>query len=245
MRPGGPAENDHKPGRTRQTVAEPRQELRGQDHAPNSEPTLVLHRTQRVRWTAKAEWCRSASAVEFTRLRGRGTPCRDGVMEYEVTVADAPARRTLVVAATTTWQEFPVVWRSLSGEVWECLRASGIERGCRNVILYRDGTPSVEVGVLIDLACALTGRVLASTLPAGTTATTVHRGPFTELGAAHDAVLDWCTAPRSQADRDSVGGVRPAQRRPGHTAHRDFLADLWGYDLIHLSRASRGQCSGP
>ena len=115
-------------------------------------------------------------------------------MECEVTVADVPARRTLVVAATTTWQEFPVVWRSLSGEVWDCLRASGIERGCRNVILYRDGTPSVEVGVLVDQPCLLTGRVVASTLPAGTTATTVHRGPFTELGAAHDAVLDWCTA---------------------------------------------------
>jgi effector-binding domain-containing protein len=115
-------------------------------------------------------------------------------MDYEVTVVDVPARRTLVVAATTTWRQFPVVWRGLSGEVWECLRAGGIERGCRNVILYRDSRPSVEVGVLIDQPCALIGRVVASTLPGGTTATTVHRGPFTELGAAHDAVLDWCTA---------------------------------------------------
>ena len=50
-------------------------------------------------------------------------------MEYEIAVADVPARRTAVVAATTTWEEFPALWRELSGEVWECLRASGIDWG--------------------------------------------------------------------------------------------------------------------
>jgi len=115
-------------------------------------------------------------------------------MEYEIAVTDAPARRTAVVAATTTWQEFPAVWRELSGEVWACLRASGIERGCPNVILYRDDTPLVEVGVLLDQDCALTGRVVTSALPAGMVATTVHHGSFAELGAAHDAVLAWCAA---------------------------------------------------
>jgi effector-binding domain-containing protein len=115
-------------------------------------------------------------------------------MDYEVSLEEVPARGTAVVAAVTTWQEFPTLWRELSGEVWECLRASGIERGCRNIILYRDGMPSVEVGVLVDQPCLLTGRVVASTLPAGTAATTVHRGPFDELGAAHDAVVGWSAA---------------------------------------------------
>jgi effector-binding domain-containing protein len=35
--------------------------------------------------------------------------------------------------------------------------------------------------------------VVASALPAGAAATTVHRGPFGDVGAAHDAVLHWCT----------------------------------------------------
>jgi effector-binding domain-containing protein len=115
-------------------------------------------------------------------------------MDYEVTLADVPARRTAVVGATTTWQEFPTLWRELSGEVWACLRASGIERGCRNVMLYLDGTPTVEVGVLLDQPCELTGRVVISALPTGTVATTTHRGSFAELGAAHDAVVEWCAA---------------------------------------------------
>jgi effector-binding domain-containing protein len=113
-------------------------------------------------------------------------------MDYEVTVVDVAARPTVVIAAATTWQDFPTLWRQLSEEVWVCLRASGIDRGCRNVILYRDGTPAVEVGVLLDRPLALTGRVVASTLPAGRIATAVHRGSFAELGAAHDALVAWC-----------------------------------------------------
>ena len=31
-----------------------------------------------------------------------------------------------------------------------------------------------------------------SALPAGTAATTVHRGPFHDVGRAHDAVVRWC-----------------------------------------------------
>jgi effector-binding domain-containing protein len=40
----------------------------------------------------------------------------------------------------------------------------------------------------------LTGRVVASHLPQGTAAVTVHRGSFAGVGAAHDAVVAWCTA---------------------------------------------------
>ena len=107
------------------------------------------------------------------------------------TVAPLP---TAVVPAATTWDEFPTLWPQLLGEVWDCLRAGGIHRGCRNVMLYLDDVPNVEVGVLLDQPCPLTGRVRAAALPAGTAATTVHRGPFQDVGQAHDAVVGWCAA---------------------------------------------------
>jgi len=56
-------------------------------------------------------------------------------MSYQVTVMDIAARPTAVVSATTTWQEFPTLWRELSAEVWACLHAGGIYRGCRNIML--------------------------------------------------------------------------------------------------------------
>ncbi len=115
-------------------------------------------------------------------------------MDYEVSLAEAESRRTAVVAARTTWPEFPALWGQLLGEVWQCLRAGGIHGGCRNIMLYLDSVPNVEVGVLLSQPCPLTGRVVASALPAGTAAMTVHRGPFGELRAAHDAVAGWCAA---------------------------------------------------
>src|SRR6266566_1220419 len=117
-------------------------------------------------------------------------------MSYQVTVTNVLARPTAVVPATTTWQEFPALWRELMDEVWACLHAGGINRGCRNMMLYWDDVPHVEVGVELLVPCPLTGRVVASALPAGQVAMTVHRGPYSGLAAAHRAVLDWWATQR-------------------------------------------------
>jgi len=130
-------------------------------------------------------------------------------VDYEVSRTDVESRRTAVVAATTTWQDFPALWGQLLGEVWDCLHASGIYRGCRNIMLYRDNVPNVEVGVLLDRPCPLTGRVVASALPAGTAAMAVHRGPFGDVGAAHDAVLG----------SRSTGCSHDREQRAGWTGH--------------------------
>ena len=115
-------------------------------------------------------------------------------MTYAVTVLDVDARPTAVVAATTTWREYPSLWRPMLDEVWACLRAADIHRGCRNIMLYLDDTPRVEVGVELLLSCPLTGRVVSSALPAGRVAQTVHYGSYADLGLAHDAVIAWCAS---------------------------------------------------
>src|SRR5436305_10786083 len=137
---------------------------------------------------------------------------------YEVSVADVAARPTAVVAATTTWPEFPTLWKGLLDEVWACLRAGGIDTGCRNVMLYRDEMPHVEVGVELTGPCALTGRVVPSALPAGQVAMATHRGPYGELDRAHRGVRDWCAAHRRPA-----AGPRWEVYGP----HRDDPAELW------------------
>jgi effector-binding domain-containing protein len=122
-------------------------------------------------------------------------------MSHQVALADAAARPTAVVAAATTWPEFPTLWPGLLGEVWDCLRAGGVQGGCPNVMLYLDDVPHVEVGVVLERPCPLTGRVVASALPAGPVAVTVHRGPYAGLAAAHQAVSDWCR----EAGREPAG----------------------------------------
>lgn len=110
----------------------------------------------------------------------------------EVITRTVAARPTLVVAARTTWSEFPTVWPPMLDEVWGCLRSAGVTGGCPNVMLYRDDLPHIEIGVLTADPIPLTGRAVRSVLPAGTIASTRHRGPYAGLGEAHDAVRRWC-----------------------------------------------------
>src|SRR5260370_19531192 len=115
-------------------------------------------------------------------------------MSYQVTVTNVVARPTAVVPATTTWQEFPALWRELMDEVWACLHAGGINRGCRNIMLYWDDVPHVEVGVELLVSCPLTGRVGTSPPPAGAGCDAVHSGSVARLAGAQRAAVAWCAA---------------------------------------------------
>ena len=139
-------------------------------------------------------------------------------MSYQVIVRDVPTRPTAVVAATTTWQQFPTLWGGLLNEVWQCLRAGGVTSGCPNVMLYLDNIPHVEVGVELTQPCQLTDPVVASTLPAGRVASTVHRGSYAGLASAHEAVVDWCAS-----HGESAAGPRWEVYGP----HLDDPAEIW------------------
>jgi effector-binding domain-containing protein len=114
-------------------------------------------------------------------------------VDHEVTRVEAPARPTAVVAQATTWDAYSKLWPSLLDQVYSVVRELDQKRW-QNVMLYLDDQPSVEVGVLLEAPFDGDGRVVASELPAGPAATTVHRGSYAELGEAHEAVIAWCTA---------------------------------------------------
>lgn len=110
----------------------------------------------------------------------------------DVTVRIVAARPTAVVAAETTWQDFPSTWRPMLDEVYACLKRNGsAHQGC-NIMLYKDDVPNVEIGVELIAPCTLDGPVVESALPAGEVAMTVHRGPYQDLGVAHERVKRWC-----------------------------------------------------
>jgi len=115
-------------------------------------------------------------------------------MGHEVELRTVAARPTAVVAQATTWAEFPQLWGALLDEVYAFIRDGGPEQTGHNVMLYRDDVPTVEVGVEVAGPFVPTGRVVPSELPAGRVATTLHRGPYDGLKAAHQAVHDWCVA---------------------------------------------------
>ncbi len=122
---------------------------------------------------------------------------------YPVTVKTATECPTAVVAAKTTWTEYPTLWPKLLDEVYAVVRAGGATQDGHNVMLYLDDVPNVEVGVQVTGPFEPTDRVVPSVLPAGEIASTVHRGPYDALGEAHVALKAWCLS-----HRHTLTGIR-------------------------------------
>jgi effector-binding domain-containing protein len=77
------------------------------------------------------------------------------------------------------------------GIVWNALRAQQVKGG-RHVAIYWDGTIRLEVGAELPGPFVEVANVVRSATPAGTVASVTHLGQYSDLGAAHQAVRDWC-----------------------------------------------------
>jgi effector-binding domain-containing protein len=159
---------------------------------------------------------------------------------HEVTIVEAPPTPTAVIAQATSWEEYPGLWGVLLGEVWAFLRGDGA-RGAdlspgRNIMVYTDDVPNVEVGVEVAGPFEPSGRVVPSTLPAGRAARAVSRGaPSPEgIAAAHKAVIDWC---------DANGHERSGVRWEVYDHWRDDDPDGFETEVYWLLSATRSSAS--
>src|SRR5262245_36978957 len=78
------------------------------------------------------------------------------------------------------------------GEVWNFIRAKGLEGAGRHVAVYLDGEMNIECGAEVPVPFASDGRVVPSATPAGRAVTTAHFGPYHLLDDAHRAIREWC-----------------------------------------------------
>jgi effector-binding domain-containing protein len=118
-------------------------------------------------------------------------------MSVEVTMKTVELAPTAVVAAATTWAEFPAMWGPMLDQVWSFLRGEapeGLYQQGPNIMLYLDDVPSVEVGVQVTGSFDPAGHVVPSTLPGGLVATATHTGPIAKVGDTHQAVREWSKA---------------------------------------------------
>jgi len=117
-------------------------------------------------------------------------------MSVNVTLVSVEASPTAVVAATTTWAEFPSLWKPMLDKVWSFLAnaPAGLYKDGHNVMLYKDDLPSVEIGVQVNRPFKGSGAILSSSLPGGQVATARHAGPIDRIGDTHLAVCAWCAA---------------------------------------------------
>jgi effector-binding domain-containing protein len=144
---------------------------------------------------------------------------------YDVAEVTTLERRTAVIAETTTWRAFPGLWPELLEEVWTVVRSHVGITPNRNVMLYKDDVPNVEIGVEVSGAFGTIGRVVSGTLPGGRVVATTHRGRYEDLASAHAAIIDWC-------ERHGLERAGPRWEIYGHWSETSANQEVEIYHLL-------------
>jgi len=112
---------------------------------------------------------------------------------YEVRLQHFESIPVAVVRRQARADELSRLVPQCCGLVWNALRAQQV-RGGRHVAIYWDDGIRVEIGAEVNAPFAEQGELVRSATPGGTIASVTHLGPYDRLGAAHQAVQDWCNA---------------------------------------------------
>ena len=95
-------------------------------------------------------------------------------------------------------REISTAFKPALDSVWAFLRKNhGLRTDGHNVFLYHHESPEImpiDFGVEVIRSFSGEGEVACIRTPPGEAAVTVHRGPYAELGAAHQALHEWCRA---------------------------------------------------
>ncbi len=120
-------------------------------------------------------------------------------MKYEVVVESASAELIAAVRAHVTIGEISRTWKPALDQVWAFLKANRELSHGHNLFLYhhpedRNEAMNIDFGVQVARRFEAEGNVHCVETPTGEVATTIHIGPYGQLGAAHTAIHAWCAA---------------------------------------------------
>jgi effector-binding domain-containing protein len=120
-------------------------------------------------------------------------------MPPAVTVETVSPRILAAVRKRVRAADIAASFGSASDQVWAFLRSNpGLRSDGHNVFLYHHRSGHPATGMDIDFGVEVTCRfppaepIDCVETPAGRTAIAVHRGPYRDLRAAHEAVHRWC-----------------------------------------------------
>ena len=113
-------------------------------------------------------------------------------MSYDVDVVSAQTATMAVARATLPLEQISGKILQLFDLVYAFLETAKVKQAGHNIAVYLNNVVDLEVGVPVTAPFEDTATVYCSSLPAGKAAHTVHYGPYSLLGGAHDAVLQWC-----------------------------------------------------
>jgi effector-binding domain-containing protein len=114
---------------------------------------------------------------------------------YDVDIVNVSAVTTAVARERVQADQISQRIIPLFDRVYEFLKTASVRQAGDNIALYSNqsrGAMDLEAGVPVSASFESTGTVFCSSLPGGRAAHTVHRGPYSELKGAHEAVQRWC-----------------------------------------------------
>ena len=118
-------------------------------------------------------------------------------MSYEVQVQAVSPRILAAVRRRVAIKDIPAAFKPALDRVWAFLRnTAGLWTNGHNIFLYHHETPAimpVDFGVEVVRHFVGDGDVACVTTPAGEAAVVVHRGPYSKIPNAHEALHHWCT----------------------------------------------------
>jgi effector-binding domain-containing protein len=114
-----------------------------------------------------------------------------------IDIVEMPETVLASVRARVAWPELPRAIRAGLDRVWAFLRTAPVRPAGHNVCVYRAPAPDgieLEAGVQVSGPFEGAGGVACSATPSGRAAHIVHLGRYEDLGAASDALAEFCRA---------------------------------------------------
>ena len=143
-------------------------------------------------------------------------------MSYECKIEERAAQPAMSIRTRTPVDKLPEVMGPAYGQIMAYLGEQGAYPAGRPYTAYYNMDMQdldVEIGMPVAQPLPGAGDVQASEIPAGNAATTIHTGPYKDLGKAYDAL-------QSFMDEQGVEGTGAAYEfylnDPGEVPHSEL-----------------------
>jgi effector-binding domain-containing protein len=117
-------------------------------------------------------------------------------MPYEVKIQTLSPRILAAVRRRVPIKDIARAFKPALDSVWAFLRTHpGLRIDGHNIFLYHHESPTimpVDFGVEVVRPFTREGDVTCVETPSGEAAVVVHRGPYTKMSGAHQALHEWC-----------------------------------------------------
>ena len=123
-------------------------------------------------------------------------------MTYEIALREVPEQPIVSIRERVSESDMPGFIGRCYGQLYSRLGSFGVTPSGPPMVIYHAFGPDLidaEVCVPVDMVVPTPAPFVSRALPATHVASTLHVGPYNELGKAYDALNEWITQHEYQA----------------------------------------------